>query len=324
VNPATRGEALTGGYQVDGASKAENAFILDGQEVTSYRYGTLDGVNNVPTAMIKEVQIKVSGFEAEHGGASGGVITISSKTGSDDLHGEFGAQFSSSAWQPGNRFIGNNYFDYDFDADGRVINSIQIPYHLQQPKDDSLDFYPTASLGGPIIKKHLWFYGIYSPQIFTREREVNYFLPLVNTDFVLTPNPDYSAETYTYKARYEYAQGRLDYSIFNNLTGFTSYLWNPLVIEGSLPNAALSQSSPGEQFPYTETGAALAALKGGRVNSNVFNTSLTWNPLSNLVINGRFGYGFLNDKGASYAPNSYPRILCQGSASDPTYGDGSN
>ena len=31
VSPGTRGESLTGGFQVDGASKAENSFVLDGQ-----------------------------------------------------------------------------------------------------------------------------------------------------------------------------------------------------------------------------------------------------------------------------------------------------
>lgn len=324
VNPATRAESLTGGFQVDGASKAENAFILDGQEITSYRHGTLDSVNNVPTALIKEVQVKVSGFEAEHGGASGGVISISTKSGSNELHGEFGAQFSSSAWQPNNRFNQVSYATWDYTPEGRVMDPFQVPYHIQQPKDSSLDFYPTASLGGRIIKDHLWFYGIYSPQVFTRERQVNYYEPLYTTGFVLTPNPDYASETYQGKTRYEYAQGRLDYSIFNNLSGFTSYLWNPAIFQGSFPNAAISQSSPGEQFPYTETGSSLAALKGGRVNSNVFNTQLTWTPLSKLVLTGRFGYGFMNDKGSSYAPNSFPRILCQGSPTDQTYIDGTN
>src|SRR5580765_3123200 len=69
ISPGTNYSSLTGGFTVDGASKAENTFLIDGQEVTSYRYGTLDGVNNVPTALVKEVQVKTGGFEAEHGGA---------------------------------------------------------------------------------------------------------------------------------------------------------------------------------------------------------------------------------------------------------------
>src|SRR5690606_21307370 len=102
VSPSTNYSSLTGGFSVDGASKAENSFVLDGQEVTSYRYGTLDGVNNIPTALIKEVQVKTSGFEAEHGGASGGVIVVSTKSGSNQFHGEFGAQFLTQKLQPNN------------------------------------------------------------------------------------------------------------------------------------------------------------------------------------------------------------------------------
>ena len=161
IDPSTNFSSLTGGFSVDGASKAENTFVLDGQEVTSYRYGTLDGVSNIPTALIKEVQVKTSGFEAEHGGASGGVIVISTKSGSNDFHGEFGAQFVTQKMQPNNRFTVENSYG---------ATTYQRLYAVQQPKDQGVDFFPTASLGGPVVKDHLWFYGIYSPQTSSRER----------------------------------------------------------------------------------------------------------------------------------------------------------
>lgn len=235
IDPATRGESLTGGFSVDGASKAENAFVLDGQEVTSYRYGTLEGVNNIPTALIKEVQVKTSGFEAEHGGASGGVIVISTKSGSNEFHGEFGTQFVTQRMQPNNRFTPELYQYFD--------GSQQL-YSVQQPKDRGTDYFPTASLGGPIVKNRMWFYGIYSPQVFNRERTVQYFLPFNDTIGPnLVPNPAYSPEVYNYKTRYEYAQARIDYSPFNSLNGFTSYLWNPQIIQGSLPLAAYTTAA---------------------------------------------------------------------------------
>ena len=311
VSPGTRGEALTGGFTVDGASKAENTFILDGQEVTSYRYGTLDSVNNVPTALIKEVQVKTSGFEAEHGGASGGVISVVTKSGTNDFHGEFGTQFTVSKLQPNNRFTPANSYG---------ATSYQSLYSIQQPKDSFTDFYPTASLGGKLIKDHLWFYGIYSPQVFSTTRRVNYFRPFNDTIGTnLIPNPTYPSETYVAKQKYEYAQGRLDYSINNNLSGFTSYLWNPRIIQGNLLASAISTGTTPTQFPYTQTGADLGALKGGRENSNVFNTQMTWVPYSNLAITGRYGHGFVNSKPASYAPNAFPRYVCSGFSSHPSY-----
>ena len=151
---------------------------------------------------------------------------------------------------------------------------------------------------------------------------VEYFLPYNDARGPnLIPNPAFSGEDYKYSSRYEYAQGRFDYSFFNKLNGFTSYLWNPQIIEGSFPLAALTTAAgPGTQFPYTETGSALASLKGGRVNSNVFNTQMSWTPISSFLLTGRFGYGFINSKPGSYAPNDFPRILCLGFASHPSYG----
>jgi outer membrane receptor for ferrienterochelin and colicin len=90
VSPATRQESMSGGFQIDGASGSENTFLIDGAPLENFRTGTLNGVNNIPTALVSEIQIKTGGFEAEHGGASGGVISVATKSGSDSFHGEFG------------------------------------------------------------------------------------------------------------------------------------------------------------------------------------------------------------------------------------------
>ena len=49
--------------------------MIDGQEVTNYRTGTLNETYNVPTQLVQELQVKSSGFDAIYGGATGGVIT---------------------------------------------------------------------------------------------------------------------------------------------------------------------------------------------------------------------------------------------------------
>src|SRR5262245_5148033 len=88
ISPAVRPEGLSGGFQVDGASGSENAFIIDGQEVGNFRTGVLNANNNLPFAFVQEIQIKTSGFEAEFGGATGGVINVVTKGGSNQFHGE--------------------------------------------------------------------------------------------------------------------------------------------------------------------------------------------------------------------------------------------
>ena len=99
IAPSTRPEPLNGGFQVDGASGSENTFIIDGQEVTHFRTGVLRANDNLPFSLVQEVQIKSSGFEAEFGGATGGVINVVTKGGGNEWHGEFGSRFRPGSWQ---------------------------------------------------------------------------------------------------------------------------------------------------------------------------------------------------------------------------------
>ena len=83
---------------MDGASGSENTFIIDGQEVTHFRMGVLRQNDNLPFQLVQE-QIKGSGFEAEFGGATSGVINVVTKGGGNEWHGEFGSQFRPGSWQ---------------------------------------------------------------------------------------------------------------------------------------------------------------------------------------------------------------------------------
>ena len=48
VSPNARPEALSGGFQVDGAAGSENVFVIDGTEVTNFRTGAVNKNNSVP------------------------------------------------------------------------------------------------------------------------------------------------------------------------------------------------------------------------------------------------------------------------------------
>ena len=81
-------ESRSGGISIDGASAAENKWYLDGIDTTNLR----TGVSATPflTDFISEVQVKSSGYAAEFGGATGGVVSIISKSGSNQFRGEGG------------------------------------------------------------------------------------------------------------------------------------------------------------------------------------------------------------------------------------------
>src|SRR4029077_1416333 len=64
--PGANNEAKLGGISIDGASGAENRFIIDGAETTDMVHG-LSGTNLI-VDFVDEVQVKSSGYTAEYGG----------------------------------------------------------------------------------------------------------------------------------------------------------------------------------------------------------------------------------------------------------------
>jgi hypothetical protein len=331
VSPATRSESLTGGFTVDGASKAENTFSIDGQDITNVRHGTLNdngtGVDNqnIPTALIKEVQIKTTGFEAEHGGASGGVVVIATMSGSDSFHGEAGAQFTSSAMQPGNTFS---------PSANAIDNGFPTQYLFAtppDPKDKSLEFDPTFRLGGPILKKRLWFFGIYSPLRYNATRTTHYYSIDSHGNLIPDPNvgtnplsPTSPTETYKASYTYQFAEGKLDYSILHNLSGFTSYLWNPYVQNGLFPYGATAINAIEPPHAGWSDAPTRYAQKGGFSPSEVFNTQLNWIPKTWAVISGRFGYGYQNGKPSNYDVPGGLLYQCRGTSTYMTYVNGTS
>src|SRR6185503_11920381 len=193
--PGTRPESRSGGFSVDGSSGGENVFVIDGQEVTNYRTGTLNETYNVPTQLVQEVQVKSSGFEATYGGATGGVVSVVTRGGSNDFHGEFGMQ-----WEP-SKFAGKARPVYNRFTSGAVStnNFVQTAEYFSPGKAGGINYFPTANLGGRIIKDKVWFFTSYTPQIFESIVDTNYFTN------VPAPHALTAGETYHRTRKYEYA-----------------------------------------------------------------------------------------------------------------------
>ncbi|HEX9092477.1 MAG TPA: carboxypeptidase regulatory-like domain-containing protein, partial [Coriobacteriia bacterium] len=93
--PGANNETKLGGISIDGASASENRFIIDGAETTDLRYGTSG--KQLITDFVEEVQVKSSGYAAEYGGATGGVINVLTKSGSNTFRGDVMAYLSSDS-----------------------------------------------------------------------------------------------------------------------------------------------------------------------------------------------------------------------------------
>ncbi len=84
--PSVNSGEIEGGFQVNGASGAENAFTVDGVVTNSL----VDGRSRQNTVFefLQEVQVKTAGIGAEYGGALGGVISAVTKSGGNTFRGE--------------------------------------------------------------------------------------------------------------------------------------------------------------------------------------------------------------------------------------------
>ncbi|MGE3466938.1 MAG: carboxypeptidase regulatory-like domain-containing protein, partial [Pyrinomonadaceae bacterium] len=311
ISPAVRSEPLSGGFQIDGASGSENTFIIDGQEVSNFRTGTLNTNNNIPFQFVQEVQVKSSGFEAEFGGATGGVVNVVTRGGGNSIRGEAGVEFRPSQLQSSPRpFLNLTTFS---NAGGTQTITEYIPV----PKDEGSDFFPYMSLGGPIIKDKIWFFGSYAPQFINTDRTVRLYgsspaqRDPANRQFV-------SSNTYELRQTNEYAFGRIDIQPFERLRLNGTYLWNPIDIRGNLPGVSPFGTVPAQVFPGigTVSGPQLANLQGGRQSSNNTTGSLVWTPTDRLILTARGGYSFLNEKLGNYGipplgPGAAQRYLTQ-------------
>ena len=299
--PSTRPEARAGGFTVDGASGSENAFIIDGQDVSNFKSNNLDQVNNVPTSLVQEISVKSSGFDAEFGGATGGVINVVTRGGSNQFRGQFGVEFDTPKFNgtpsPALRRVADT-----------TVPAGNIFEYVPLAKNGGVDFFPTAQVGGPIIKDRLFFLANFSRQIFTTNQNSRYFTNAPASSRVLNEVVNYRTKT-----TYEYAFGRLDANLLSNLRLTGTYLWNPQINEGLIPDSTynLGLTPPSATIDgVTYRGEDFASRQGGRVNSNNVTSQAIWSPTGKLVVTGRFSRGFLNNKGRNYFVPNQTQYQC--------------
>lgn len=308
--PSVQQEAKSGGFQIDGSSGAENTFIVDGQEITNFRTGQLNNNNNLPFQLIQEVQIKTGGFEAEHGGATGGVISLVTKRGGNQFNGDIGTSFQTSKLEPRNSLVDTrtnvsvlSLTDNQNTQQSTILNpdSNALTY-FSPPGDRYTFFYPNASLGGPIIKDRLWFFGAYNVQSFDVTRDVTY--------------TNGQTEQYRRNERRDYGFFRLDSQIGNKLNLNGSYTYNPTRVHGDLPavTGLAGSNIPGDGI---RSGSQFIDTQGGRQASSVYNFGGTWTPSSNWILSARGGQSYLNEKLGSYGIPDIDRVRCLTSNDDP-------
>jgi hypothetical protein len=149
---STGGSVGVANPSVEGSSGLENQYVVDGVNITNGGYGALGSYsivfgslgNGTPFDFVQEVQVKTGGYEAEFGQATGGVINVVTKSGTNQLGGSLFGYTRPSGLESSYRQVES--------AEGTVNTT------GSQLSDAG------AAVGGPILRDHLFFFGAIDPQ----------------------------------------------------------------------------------------------------------------------------------------------------------------
>ena len=208
ASPSVNAGEVEGGIQVNGASGSENSFTVDGVVTNSLINGA--SRQDAVFEYLQEVQVKTGGISAEYGGALGGVISAVTKSGGNSYRGEAHYYFTGAATSaaPVERLVLNP-------ADDITVNYFQ---DVKQPNNRH-DI--GGSLGGPILRDKLFFFGSWAPR-YVRRRN----------DYIFAGG---ETGTIDQKQTINSAFGKVNYDPSNRLRTSFSILWTPTTSEGTLP-----------------------------------------------------------------------------------------
>ena len=135
--PGRQVSGITDGQDVYGSQRSENAWFVDGIEITDIAGGDVSsGSGQFGIDAYQEIEVKTGGYEAEYGRALGGVTSIVMKSGGNAFSGSLDVRYQADSFQES-----GEHFDPD----------------LQENSNLAVD----ATFGGPIVRDRLWFFAAF-------------------------------------------------------------------------------------------------------------------------------------------------------------------
>jgi Carboxypeptidase regulatory-like domain/TonB dependent receptor len=190
-----------------GSSGAENKYIIDGIDATGIQTGSQ--MKTLLVDFIDQVNVKTEGANAEFGGFTGGMVEAVTKSGSN--------QFSGSAFVFGQ---GGSLQQTNDTASKRPQTTTTVSNIAHQ-------YDGGFTLGGPIMRDRLWFYGGYNP--FQEKDASNVIRPIGTTPG--TPGVGSSVPLTTDRNLYV---GKATYKAGKNQTVEFSINGDPSTLNGAL------------------------------------------------------------------------------------------
>ena len=279
--------ASRGQVTISGQRGINGNINVDGVDFSQPFFGGIRGgersgsAPTLPQESVREFQVIAAGYSAEFGRSSGGIINVVTKGGTNNLRGSAFWVYRPEKLARANSFakaLNEQRLSAVTGNGGAAVAATLAP--------DQHQF--GGSIGGPIIKDKLFFFGSYEQQRFRAPREI-LFPTLVN--FVATPSQTEGASFYRgQQTQYEatndakVALGKIDWNITEANRLSTRYNYSN--------NNALNAASVGETQLDPTTNQSLSN-NGTEKNRNHGVVSNLVSTLSANAINEfRFQYAY--------------------------------
>lgn len=184
----TRGDSAFGNLaSFGGSSVGENAYYVNGLNVTNFRNGL--GGSELPFEMYETFEVKTGGYSAEFGRSTGGVINARTKSGSNEFHAGGSAYFEPSSLRSDSPDV--------ILTDEAAIEENATPYYLINSKDKIGETNVNLWASGALVQDKLFFFGLvnykdrvsdYSTGTLSYDRDASDVLYAGKLDWYITPN----------------------------------------------------------------------------------------------------------------------------------------
>jgi len=193
ANPENSGQSNISVY---GSSGAENTFYVDGVNTTGVEYGFQGKELNFE--FIQAIEVKAGGYEAEFGKSTGGIISVITKSGGNQLKGDVFGYFDDDSLQSSTK---------------PTISSAGVVQGFKR-QDYGFD------LGGYFVKDKLWYFGAY-------DKVSN------STDIALPAGPQ-AGQTVTSKSDRDLGALKLTYNVDEGQSLVATYFQDPREDTGAI------------------------------------------------------------------------------------------
>ncbi|MFN2529962.1 MAG: TonB-dependent receptor domain-containing protein [Pyrinomonadaceae bacterium] len=292
LTPTAQVDPSRGQISLAGQKGINGNVTIDGADYNQPFFGGIRGGERsnlaftVPQEAIKEFQVVASGYSAEFGRSTGGIVNAVTRSGDNSVRGSAFWLYRPSRLAKGNEFT-------------QALADQKLTALGVNPTLAATQHQFGGSIGGPIKKDRLFYFGAYEQQRFRAPRQIVFSIPTAfPPSFISLSSAQQSVLSFFSGEQVSYIQtndayaglARVDWNVNNSHTFNVRF-------SGSRNNA-LNAASRGETAIDPTTNSALS--------SNGTEQNTTRILVAQLVDN--FGPTIVNEMRFQYARETRPRL----------------